>query len=164
VRLHHAVEHAAAASAYFEHLRVFSFVCDIGGRIPDEFPAAPIYGAHFWEVISAVTPRASLAQRHGVVIPEVLYPYDSPGARYSAETGIPAILQVVLSHLTDAHDALFDEVREQVISRPLAPIRAHYQHLFDWLMQRLDKRIWIERSGGTFVNIHSLSQARRSNA
>lgn len=125
----------------------FSFVSDIGGRIPDEFPAAAIDGARFWDVISALGPRSSLALRHDAVMPEVLYPYTDPGARYSAETGVPAILLVTLPHLTDAPDALFDEVREQVISRPAAPIRAHYDALFGWLTERFARQMWIERTG-----------------
>jgi hypothetical protein len=135
---------------------LFSFVCDIGGRIPDLFPQEPIDGHRFWELISAITPRVSLALRHGVAMPEVLYPHDSPGARYSSETGVPAVLQVALPHLTDDHDALFDELREPVSSQPLAPIRAHYEHLFGWLQRRFGKRVWIERSGGAFVIIEPL--------
>ncbi len=134
----------------------FSCVCDLGGRIPALFPEEAIDGPQFWSLISAITPRESCALRHGVAMPEVLYPYDSPSARYSAKTGVPAIMQATLPHLTDAHDALFDELREQVISQPSAPMRAHYNHLFGWLMRRFDKEVWIERSGGIFVLIEPL--------
>lgn len=141
----------------------FSFACDIGGRIPALFPEEPVDGQHFWQLISAVTPRLSLALRHGVAMPEVLYPHQSPDARYSSESGVPVILQVVLPHLAEARgercDELFDEVREQVIERPSAPIRAHYEHLFGWLTSRFDRRIWLERTGGVFVIIEPLHAA-----
>lgn len=131
-------------------------VCDIGGRIPDLFPTRELAGEQFWELISAITPRLSLALRHGLGIPEVLYSCDSPGARYTSQSGVPAILQTTLPHLSDEPDALFDELREQMKSRPLASIRAHYDALFGWLTRRLDKQLWVERSGGVFIIIERL--------
>lgn len=134
----------------------FTMVCDIGGRIPDLFPAHEIDGEQFWELISAITPRLSLALRHGLDIPEVLYSCHSPGARYSSQSGVPVILQTTLPHLSDEPDALFDALREQLRSRPAAPIRTHYDALFGWLTQRMDKQLWVERSGGAFIIIEAL--------
>ncbi|GAB4537448.1 MAG: sulfotransferase [Haliangiales bacterium] len=142
--------HIASVSEFF------STVCDLGGRIPDLFTEDALDGARFWALISAINPRERLTLRHGVAMPEVIYPYDSPAARYSPESGVPAILQVTLPHLTDQPDALFDELREQVVTWPAAPIRAHYEALFSWLAQRLGKRLWVERTGGAFVIIEPL--------
>ncbi len=134
-------------------------VCDIGGRIPDAFPESPLDGADFWRRISAITPRLNIAIRQGVAVSEILYPYNSGSARFSAETGVPAILQTTLPHLSDDYDALYEELREPISARPEAPVGEHYRHLFDWLRDRMGKRMWIERSGGTFVVIEQLYAA-----
>ncbi|WP_428263977.1 sulfotransferase family protein [Haliangium sp.] len=134
----------------------FSTVCDVGGRIPEAFSEQELDGEQFWTFISAIAPREALALRHGVVMPEVIYPYDSPTARYSAQSGVPAILQVTLPHLTDDHDALFDELGKQVKTWPTQLRSEHYRALFDWLTQRFGKQIWIERTGGVHVIIEPL--------
>ncbi len=139
--------HRLVASFY----EFFTFVCDIGGCIPDEFPGDEIDGGRFWNLLSAIGPRLNLSLRQDIAMPEIVYPYRSPAARFSAQSGVPVILQATLPHLTSDPDALFDELREFVLPRPIAPIRAHYDALFDWLVRRFHKRIWVERSGGVFV-------------
>lgn len=131
----------------------FSMTCDYGGRIAEIFTDAPVDGEAFWAMIGEPLPRASLVLRHRVVMPEVLYPYDDPRARFSASRGIPAILHTTLPHLHQDPDALFDELRPWVLARPEAPIGAHYRALFAWLAQRAGKPAWVERSGGAFVLI-----------
>lgn len=134
----------------------FPYTCDLGGRIPSTFTTEPIDGRQFFALIGAIGPRASLMLRHDVTMPEVLYPHTAPESRYSAKTGVPAWLQVVLPHVTDNPDELFDELRAQLVDRPRAAIAEHYKHAFGWLAQRFERTMWIERSGGAFVVIEPI--------
>jgi len=137
----------------------YSHIIDYGGRIEQVFARKPLEGRDFWNLISAITPRESLLLRHDLAIPEVLYAYRSSHSRFSKETGVPAILHVTLPHLTAKCDELFEEMDKEVTCWPPLTIRQHYDRLFDWLRQRFNKKIWIERSGGTFVIIEQLFAA-----
>ena len=106
-------------------------------------------GRRFWSIIAAFRPYFCFARRHGVPIPELLYSCDNPNSRFSPLTGVPAILNAALPHLTDDPDALFDALQAEVKMWPRAPIGEHYRHLFGWLATRFDKRTWIERSNGS---------------
>jgi hypothetical protein len=133
---------------------LFSFVTDLGLRIERAFPPGPITGEAFWEILATPQPRQSLLLRHGLQMDEVIYPWGK--GRFTAETGLPPILQALLPHLApDDPDALFDALRAPICGRGEAPVAEHYRALFGWLQDRLGKRTWAERSGG------SLRVARR---
>jgi putative sulfotransferase len=125
----------------------FSFVGD-GFHCPQAFSGQPMDGRCFWEIVSGVGPLSSLNLRYRIPMDERLYPCDDPNARFSWETGVPAILQTCLPHLTKDHDALFDLLHDEVIEWPLASVGEHYGHLFGWLAAHFGKQLWIERSGG----------------
>jgi Sulfotransferase family len=116
-------------------------------RTSEPFSREPMEGRRFWAIVAAITPWFSFALRHGVVFPELLYPYDAPAARFSSQTGIPAILLTTLPHLTEDHDLLFDVLRDEVNTWPTVTIGEHYRHLFGWLTERFNKQPWVERSG-----------------
>ena len=80
----------------------------------------------------------------------ILYPFDTPRARYSTHD-IPSILCVALPHLTPDYEALYDELEPVVRGRPRASLHDQYLFLFDWLCKRLDRRVWVERSGGSLL-------------
>ena len=80
----------------------------------------------------------------------ILYPFDTPQARYSPRD-IPSLLCVVLPHLTPDYERLFEELRPVVRARPRASLPEQYRFLFDWLCERLDRRVWVERSGGSLL-------------
>ena len=122
----------------------FSFTVDMGGRISEAFPRDLISGEDFWQIIGSAKPRADLMVKHDVVIPEVIYPFESPGSRFSRETGIPTILQITLPYITEQHESLFDEIHDYAIARPAASIGEHYNHFFGWLKNKFNKNIWIE--------------------
>ena len=134
----------------------YSHIIDYGGRIEQAFMPEPLDGRDFWNLVSAITPRSSLLLRHDLVIPEALYPYRSPFARFSRETDIPAILYVTLPHLTNRCDELYENLGQEVTRWPSSSIRQHYDRLFDWLRRRFKKKIWVERSGGIFLVIDRL--------
>ena len=80
----------------------------------------------------------------------ILYPFDTPKARYSAHD-IPSILCVALPHLTPDYERLFEEPGPVVRARPKATLSDQYLFLFEWLCKRLGRRVWVERSGGSLL-------------
>ena len=80
----------------------------------------------------------------------ILYPFDTPRARYSPRN-IPSILCVALPHLTPDYERLFEELQPVVRGRPRGSLPDQYLFLFDWLCQRLGRRVWVERSGGSLL-------------
>jgi hypothetical protein len=119
-----------------------------GGVIAEPFSAESMDGRRFWEIVTTRTPFNTFALQHGADVSEWLYPYDDAGARFSRETGVPAILLTALPHLTANHDALYDALQEEVSTWGAAAAAEQYQRLFGGLMERFGKRLWVERSGG----------------
>jgi len=133
----------------------YSMITD-GERLVEPFSAKPMDGSQFWSLMAAITPMPSFVLRHRVPCNEFLYPCDSADARYSRETGVPAILMTTLPFLTVDHDVLFDVLGSEVANWPPAPVAEHYQHMFDWLANRFDKRLWVERSGTSLGRVEHL--------
>jgi len=147
-----------------EHDRVlslsefFCFTTDFGGRIAQAFAPEPVDAAQLWRLLAGAHPKQSTMLRHGVGIPEMLY-RPGPSTRFSAEAGVPALMQTTLPHLTPDAEALFSEVEAFVAGLPPAPMADHYARLFAWLTARFGKRIWVERSGGSLRVVRRLVQA-----
>jgi len=133
-------------------------VTDLGSRTAQAFPETEIDAARVWSVLGACHPKAALMLRHGIEMDEFLY---SPGppSRFNRESGVPAVLLTTLPHLTPQADALFDELREFVMT--LKPQRAvlQYRSVFEWLERRFGKRVWVERSGGSLRAVPRLAQS-----
>lgn len=134
----------------------FSFLADLGWRIPEMFSSEQCDGQAFWEFVAAITPHSNFTVKHRIAPPEIIYPWAAPWARYSPETGVPAILMATLPHLTDDHEALFDVLQAEVSNWPLATRAEHYRHLFAWLQAEFGKQGWVERSGASFVMVEQL--------
>ena len=134
----------------------FALASDLGARFPELFPDAPLDGEALWALIGRGYPRTDLMIRHDVAMPEVIYPYKDPTARFGQETGVPLILQATLPHLSRDFDALYDQVATFCRALPEAPIRQHYDALFGFLQAQLGRKIWIERSGGIFNVIEEI--------
>jgi putative sulfotransferase len=137
----------------------FSYLSDLGRRINVMFSDQPVDGRTFWAFAAEVTPHSNFTIRHRIAPPEIIYPWASPSARYSSETGIPAILMATLPHLTADHEALFDLLRDEVENWPTSTMKEHYGHLFGWLAQYFGKRLWVERSGAAFVMLDRMLAA-----
>lgn len=135
---------------------LFSFVTDLGGLIPQAFGRAPVTGAEFWAVMAGCYPRMNLLLRHGLRMAEVLYPFET--GRHDP-TSVPAVLLTTLPHLSDDPDALFDELGAMLSARPQATMADHYRAMFAALMRRFDRKLWVERSGGTLRIVHRLIEA-----
>lgn len=151
----------------------FSFITDLGCAIDDVFPPGLVSGAQMWAILAARLPRQNLMLRHDIAMPEVLYPWQGnqlsgtgkPGMlqpghestsneptrsapRFSAQSGVPAISQVSLPHISDEPDALFDALQAVVCELPPAPVGVQYQRVFAWLAEQQHATVWVERSGG----------------
>ncbi len=112
---------------------------------PDaSFPVRPLTGEEFWRLLSEPNRAFDAMIRSGVWMAEFGY---RPG-RYSAQTtGIPKLSLMVLPHLTDDPDALFDELGRAVREWPRRSAPAHYEALFALLRDRFGRRVVVERSG-----------------
>lgn len=137
-----------------EHPRVlslsefFTTITDLGGRIARSFPEAAIDADAFWRIVADVPPKLATMMRRGATMDEVLY-RPSATTRFSAEHGVPAVMQTTLPHLTADADEVFDELARFVGTLPTAPVGEHYARMFAWLARRFGKRTWVERSGGS---------------
>ena len=79
---------------------------------------------------------------------ELLYPFDDPDSRFTRKN-IPPILCITLPHLTEHYEALFDDLEPIVRSFPRQSPANHCRSLFEWLCERFDRKVWVERSGGS---------------
>jgi putative sulfotransferase len=134
---------------------VFSLLTDLGSRIRECFPSEPLDARELWSIIGASPPKLAAMLHHEVVMDEVLW-RPSPRSRYTAATGVPALIQIALTHLGDSPEPLFDELSSFVATRPRAAIGEHYQAVFDWLSARLGRQRWVERSGGSLRIVRRL--------
>lgn len=147
-----------------EHRSVLSLseflvsVTDLGSRTAVAFPDTEVSGEYVWSVLGTCHPKAALMLRHRIEMDEFIY---APTAisRFSRTTGVPAILLTTLPHLTPQSEALFDELREFVLT--LEPRRAIMQYLrvFEWLERRFGRSVWVERSGGSLRAVPRLAES-----
>jgi hypothetical protein len=107
-------------------------------------------GAAMWRIYSRQSPALNAMMRVGAVMDEVLYPLGAPGARFGIGD-IPPIAMVTLPHLTDHHEALFDELAAVVPTWPRMGLAQHYEALFAHLARKYGRRVWVERSGGSLM-------------
>jgi len=100
----------------------------------------------FWHTLADPHPLFNAMVRGGAGLPEFLYP-DLAGARFTANTGIPAISLTSLPHLTNTPDDLFDALAAEVPTWPAQSARDHYLRLFGWFAARFGGTVVVERSG-----------------
>lgn len=135
----------------------FTLITDLGGQIEACFPDGPIDAAAFRRVVCGVPPRLAAMLRHDVAMDEVLV-RPTPGSRFRAESGVPALLQTPLPHLSDDPEQLFEQIERHIETLPRATIGEHYRELFAWLTRRFDRQAWVERSGGSLRIIRRLHE------
>ena len=92
-------------------------------------------------------PMLTMVMRRGYEVPEVIYPFGAPGARFAPGDPIPWALGIAIPRVTNQPDALFDELLAHVEALPARTLAVHYREIFEWLTLRLGRRCWIERSG-----------------
>ena len=79
---------------------------------------------------------------------ELLYPFDDSDSRFTRKN-VPPVLCVTLPHLTDDYEKLFDDMEPMVRNFPRQSPANHCRSLFGWLCERFDRKVWVERSGGS---------------
>ena len=110
-------------------------------------------GKTLWRIANQHSPalKAMLAGGRD----RIRYPFDTPQARFSPQN-IPSMLCATLPHLTSDFESLYDELEPVMLARPKAALADQYRFMFDWLCKRLDRRVWVERSGGSLLFGHKL--------
>ena len=136
----------------------FSFISDLGTNIGGAFPENPVSAEYFWNLIGNCHKKQNLMIKQDVAMDEVVYPWKDPRYQHTDQTGVPAILQTTLPHLTDECDALFIKLRDFILVQKEQPIQAHYSTLFHYLQTTFNAKFWVERSGGSLRIIHRLEQ------
>lgn len=137
---------------------VFSLITDLGGRIAECFPAGLVDAAAMWRILGDAPPKLAAMLRHDVAMDEVLF-VPSASSRHSVASGVPALLQAALPHLSDAPEAVFDELERFVATLPPAPVGEQYRRVFGWLARRHGRAHWLERSGGSLRIVQRLHAA-----
>lgn len=106
------------------------------------FPAEPLTGEEFWNLLMKPHAYWDRLIRDGLPLPEFLY-----SGRYKAEDGIPALMHMALPHLADDPDELLDALEPVIRGLPSGTAAQHYECMFGFLCEHLDRRTVIERSG-----------------
>lgn len=127
-------------------LSLFEFFNGLDGA--KRFRPEPMSGAAYRDLICEVHPFLHPVLARGYDVPEVTYPLDDPAFRFDRASGVPWILGVTVPRLSDDPDALYDEIRAWLEPQPPRPPAEHAQALFAWLMKRLGRSVWVERSAG----------------
>jgi hypothetical protein len=120
------------------------------------FGAAPASGPELAWLLAQPHPFVTLVLERGYEVPEIVYPFDRPGARFRRGEPIPYLLGACLPRLGGDPDALFDALLGFARARPPAPPAAHYRAVFDWLAARLRRETWVERSGSSLDYVGDL--------
>lgn len=129
-----------------------------GGLDPGlRFDTAPLDGKEFAALISSEQPVVTAFLARGYQEPEIIYPF-GPRSRYRRQDPLPWILVGTLPRLSEDPDSLYDEAMAFASSLPKQSLALHYQQLMDWLTKRVNREIWIERSGCSIESIGSLNE------
>lgn len=111
-------------------------------------------GQRFWRLVTEASPV--LRKAINPVRSPVEFTYEfGPGSPWTMET-LPASLYMTLPHLSDTPDAIYREMEPAIKARPKASMGEQYQFWFDWLTQRHQKALWIERSGNSITMVKAL--------
>lgn len=117
---------------------------------PWTFLKNPVDGPNLWHMLSAPRPHHKIWLRlleRGVAIDEFRYPLTR--LAQFRETGIPPLLTMTLPEMTDDPDELHEKLRVFVEALPRDGLGAQYGRVFEWLVQQLGRRLWVERSGSS---------------
>ncbi len=136
----------------------FSFISDFGTKIGEVFTDEVVSAEYFWNLIGSCHKKQNIMIEHDVAISEVIYPWKKSASKYNSKTGVPAILQTTLPHLTDECDALFDQIRDFILMQKEQLIKDHYLVLFNYLQVHFGNKFWAERSGGSLRVVHRLKK------
>ncbi len=115
-------------------------------------------GGRFWQLLSEPAGWYSIFMEKALAadaVPSEII-YDPARGRYTLPE-CPPLLQMTLPALSTDPDALFDWVGREVRDWPRAPVLAHAARLFDLLTAHLERRVWVERSGLSYLQVPDLA-------
>jgi putative sulfotransferase len=114
----------------------------------------PLDGRALWELLT--TPNADLAELlRRADVPEVLVSPPS-GEDRSAVARLAPLLLVPLPHLGEQPEALLQAIGAQVCAYPTDRLAIHLTRLFAWLCRKLQRSLWVERSGNSLAYVAEL--------
>lgn len=133
----------------------FSAVTDLGTLMDTCFPKSEISAKEFWGIIRNPSKKQNLMIKEKVAAKEILYKVKED-SHFTVENGVPAIMLTALPHISSNPEDLFYELKQFILSLPSASIATFYTECFEWIKRKLNKQIWVERSGGSLRAIHRL--------
>lgn len=113
-------------------------------------------GRAFWRLLA--TPRSPMRK---ILTPDTCpdeFKYDFSRSNLFRQNTLPPLLYMALPRLSTEPEVLFFELEAAVTPRGRAPLGEHYRFLFEWLRQRLNKKIWVERSGASLIFVDSMAR------
>lgn len=113
-------------------------------------------GEAIFRRLNTLSPGGRALLTNGFKMDEFLYEF-GPQSRYRPDN-LPPILCATLPHLSGTPEQLWDELAIGIRARPKAPVAEQYRFVFDWLTQRFQKKIWVERSGSSLMFVDILSK------
>ena len=114
-----------------------------------------VSGRAMWTMCSRQNPALRVLLSADAIPREILYPFNDPHARYTTRN-VPPILCATLPHLTPDYESLYDDLKPIVRRRPRAAVGEQYRHMFEWLLEHFERRVWVERSGGSLLSVPRL--------
>ncbi|MBJ3776960.1 sulfotransferase family protein [Acuticoccus mangrovi] len=119
---------------------------------PHAFYPPRVRGTEFWRNLTE--PRRIVYFSVPPASQEFLYNLNET-SRYTRET-LPPISTITLPHLTDKPDTLLDELSQEIRTSNKRPINEQYQILFNFLCQKYNRPLWIERSAMSILMVKSI--------
>jgi putative sulfotransferase len=69
---------------------------------------------------------------------------------------LPDLMLLPLGHLFEDPTKMFEEIVQYAQAQPTRLLSEQYAVLFDWIVRRAGKTVWIERSGGSIASLPEL--------
>jgi hypothetical protein len=120
---------------------------------PDGLQTERMTGGEFAHLCHSKNLLVNKALRAGMRFDEGVYDFSAPGARWTHETIPPIIHASVPNQSPDPErfDAVHDELEGWLKRQPERSIGDHFRTVFDHLRDRLGRRVWVERTGGSLT-------------
>lgn len=130
-----------------EHTSILSLSEFFISLSPLAFSKKELDGKEFWAILATPRQKATQMLKYDIGIAEFLY---------QSREGVPPILLMTLPHISQEPEKLFLEIKDFVLQLPHDILANQYLQIFDWLCHHFNKKLWVERSGGSLRFIPSL--------
>ena len=134
-------------------LSVSEFFTSLGSRA---FLGRRLTGEAVFRRLNTLPIEGRAMLGNGFQVDEFLYRF-GPGSRYQPHN-LPPIMGSTLPHITDDAEGTWDELAATLRRRGSGTVADQYRFVFDWLAQRFDKAVWVERSGASLPFVPILAR------